>query len=104
MEKTMVIYDTVKQYSQTFNNSALHPLISLVDLGKSNPLPRSKFKMGIYAIIIKESKCGDLRYGNTYYDYDEGTIVFLLLSKSFQLSQKEKCISPLALHWFFIQT
>ena len=68
----MVIYDTVKQYSQTFNNSALHPLISLVDLGKSNPLPRVKFKMGIYAIIIKESKCGDLRYGNTYYDYDEG--------------------------------
>lgn len=72
----MVIYDTVKQYSQTFNNSALHPLISLVDLGKSNPLPRVKFKMGIYAIILKESKCGDLRYGNTYYDYDEGTIVF----------------------------
>jgi AraC-like DNA-binding protein len=76
MEKTMVIYDTVKQYSQAFNNSALHPLISLVDLGKSHPLPRSKFKMGIYAIILKESKCGDLRYGNTYYDYDEGTIVF----------------------------
>ncbi|MDI9869691.1 helix-turn-helix domain-containing protein [Flectobacillus roseus] len=76
MEKTMVIYDTVKQYSQTFNNSALHPLISLVDLGKSTPLPRVKFKMGIYAIILKESKCGDLRYGNTYYDYDEGTIVF----------------------------
>lgn len=72
----MVIYDTVKQYSQAFNNSALHPLISLVDLGKSHPLPRSKFKMGIYAIILKESKCGDLRYGNTYYDYDEGTIVF----------------------------
>lgn len=72
----MVIYDTVKQYSQTFNNSALHPLISLVDLGKSTPLPRVKFKMGIYAIILKESKCGDLRYGNTYYDYDEGTIVF----------------------------
>lgn len=47
----MIIYDTVKQYSQTFNNSALHPLISLIDLAKSEPLNRGKFMMNIYAII-----------------------------------------------------
>ncbi len=72
----MKIYDTVKQYSQMFNNSTLHPLISLVDLKKSDLLQREKFMMGIYAIIIKETNCGDLRYGNSYYDYAEGTIVF----------------------------
>ncbi len=72
----MIIYDTIKQYSQMFNNPTLHPLISLVDLKKSDVLKRSKFMMGIYAIIIKEANCGDLRYGNSYYDYDEGTIVF----------------------------
>lgn len=59
-----------------FNHPTLHPLISLVDLGKGAPLKRSKFKMGFYAIIIKDSKCGDLRYGLKYYDYNEGTIVF----------------------------
>ena len=72
----MIIYDTVKQYSQFFNNAPLHPLISFVDLGKSDVLKRTKFMMNIYAIIIKETDCGNLRYGNKYYDYDEGTVVF----------------------------
>ena len=33
--------------------------------------------LGFYAIIIKETRCGDIRYGNQYYDYDEGTMVFI---------------------------
>jgi AraC family transcriptional activator of pobA len=72
----MLIYDTIKKYNDTFNNKTLHPLISLVDLGKSDPLKRTKFTLGFYAIIIKETLCGDLRYGNQYYDYAEGTVVF----------------------------
>ncbi|PWK27674.1 helix-turn-helix protein [Arcicella aurantiaca] len=72
----MIIYDTIKHYSQTFNNTTLHPLINFVDLGKSDPIAKTKAKMNIYAIIIKETKCGELRYGNKYYDYEEGTIVF----------------------------
>lgn len=72
----MLIYDTIKKYNDTFNNKTLHPLISLVDLSKSNPLKRSKFTLGFYAVIIKETHCGDLRYGNQYYDYAEGTVVF----------------------------
>lgn len=73
---TMIVYDTVKQYSQLFNNPTLHPLISFLDLAKSDLLKRTKFMMNIYAIVIKETNCGDLRYGNKYYDYDEGTVVF----------------------------
>ncbi len=72
----MIVYDTIKKYCDTFNNKTQHPLISLVDLNKSAPLERTKFTLGFYAIIIKETHCGDLRYGNKYYDYAEGTIVF----------------------------
>lgn len=72
----MIVYDTIKKYNDTFNNPTLHPLISLVDLGKAGIIKREKFMMGFYAVIIKESICGDLRYGNNYYDYEEGTIVF----------------------------
>lgn len=32
--------------------------------------------MNLYAIIIKDSKCGELRYGLKHYDYNEGSIVF----------------------------
>ena len=73
----MIIYDTIKKYSETFNNRTLHPLINLVDLSKGAPLKRTKFRLDFYAIIIKETNCGDLRYGNQYYDYSEGTVVFI---------------------------
>ncbi|MCP9757206.1 AraC family transcriptional regulator [Lacihabitans sp. CCS-44] len=72
----MVIYDSIKTYNETFNHPTLHPLVSLLDLSKGNPLKRGKFRMDFYAIIIKDSKCGDLRYGLKHYDYDEGSIVF----------------------------
>jgi AraC family transcriptional activator of pobA len=69
-------YETIRQYSETFNNPCLHPLISLVDLNKSGMLKRSRFMMGFYAVILKETRCGDMRYGNNYYDYADGTLVF----------------------------
>jgi AraC-like DNA-binding protein len=72
----MIIYDSIKTYNETFNHPTLHPLVSLLDLSKGNPLKRSKFRLHFYAIIIKDSKCGDLRYGLKHYDYEEGTIVF----------------------------
>ncbi len=72
----MIIYDTIKKYSDTFNNKTLHPLINLIDLNKSNKLVRTKFTLSFYAIIIKETDCGDIRYGNKYYDYSEGSVVF----------------------------
>ena len=72
----MIKYETIKQYNEMFNNQTLHPLISLVDLNKSNQLRRTKFTLNFYAIVIKETRCGDIRYGNKYYDYDEGSLVF----------------------------
>jgi hypothetical protein len=72
----MIIYDSIKTYNETFNHPTLHPLVSLLDLSKGNPLKRSKFRLDFYAIIIKDSKCGDLRYGLKHYDYEEGSIVF----------------------------
>jgi AraC-like DNA-binding protein len=30
----------------------------------------------IFCIVLKNAKCGDIRYGNHYYDYQEGTLVF----------------------------
>lgn len=72
----MLIYDSIKTFNEVFNHPTLHPLISMVDLSKGMPLKRSKFRFDFYAIIIKDSKCGDLRYGLKHYDYEEGTIVF----------------------------
>ena len=72
----MIVYDTIKKYADTFGNKTQHPLISLVDFNQSEPLKREKFTLNFYAVILKETHCGDMRYGNQYYDYAEGTMVF----------------------------
>lgn len=72
----MIHYDTIKKFADKFNNRTQHPLISLVDFNQSKLLLREKFTLSLFAIIIKETNCGDIRYGNQYYDYAEGTMVF----------------------------
>lgn len=74
--KAMIEYDTIKKYADTFANKTQHPLISLVDFNQSLPIQRETLKLHFYAVILKETRCGDLRYGNQYYDYAEGTLVF----------------------------
>lgn len=72
----MIVYDTIKKYTDAFNNRTQHPMISLVDFNQLNLPPRAKFTLSFYALILKETRCGDLQYGNQYYDYAEGTMVF----------------------------
>lgn len=55
----------------------LHPLISILDLSKAKPMPAKTFHFGLYAIYLKELKCGELKYGRNHYDYQEGSLVFI---------------------------
>jgi len=73
----MVRFDTVGQYSAYNNNETMHPLVNIVDLSKAAPRLHKRMHMGIFTILLKEVKCGNLRYGCNYYDYEEGTLVFL---------------------------
>jgi AraC family transcriptional regulator, transcriptional activator of pobA len=54
-----------------------HPLISILDLSKAKPMPAKTFHFGLYAIYLKELKCGELKYGRNHYDYQEGSLVFV---------------------------
>lgn len=75
-------FNTVHEYNLFNNHETLHPLVSILDLSKA--MPRSwngaktiKINYGVYGVFLKEIKCGDLRYGCNYYDYQEGTLVFV---------------------------
>lgn len=70
-------FETINDYNVFNNNETLHPLVSVVDLSKANPRSASNMYFGFYTIFLKEVKCGDLRYGNNTYDYQEGTLVFI---------------------------
>lgn len=70
-------FDTVGQYNAFNRNETLHPLVSVVDLSKAEPRRLRRMSYGFYTVFLKEIKCGDLRYGCSNYDYEEGTLIFL---------------------------
>ena len=74
---TVVKYDNIFQYNESRGVETLHPLVSVIDFSKCGPARFERQVYGFYTIFLKEVKCGDLRYGRNYYDYQEGTLVFL---------------------------
>ncbi|WP_316739027.1 helix-turn-helix transcriptional regulator [Pedobacter aquatilis] len=70
-------FDSISSYNDFNNHQTLHPLVSIVDLSKASPRESRRMAYGFYTIFLKQIKCGDLRYGLDYYDYEEGTLIFL---------------------------
>jgi AraC-like DNA-binding protein len=73
---------TVKEYNALNNQETLHPLVTVIDFSKSKPWTwpggkTIKVNYGLYGIFLKEINCGDLKYGCNYYDYQEGSLVFI---------------------------
>lgn len=73
----VLVFDTIKQYNLFNKQEALHPIVSVIDLSKADPRKFRRMQYNFYTIFFKEIKCGDLRYGCNYYDYDEGTLIFM---------------------------
>lgn len=69
--------DSVGDYNAFVGQETLHPLVSVIDFSKVGPLRHARKAYGFYAVFLKDVKCGDLRYGRHYYDYQEGTLVFV---------------------------
>jgi AraC-like DNA-binding protein len=75
-------FDTVNEYNALNNQETLHPLVSVIDFSKANPRSWDgektvRINYGLYCIFLKDGKNCDLRYGRNYYDYQEGTLVFV---------------------------
>lgn len=68
--------DTIDRYNKLYGLETMHPLVGVVDLTKATTFPNHvRMNMGIYSLFLKQTKCGDLKYGKKLYDYQEGTIV-----------------------------
>lgn len=75
MEKKIVNIDSVDAYNKLLGLETLHPLVSVIDMSAAGRIKHMRHAFGLYVIFLKEVKCGDLRYGRHYYDYQEGTLV-----------------------------
>lgn len=58
--------DTVQQYNDYFGVETLHPLVSVIEGSKGKPLRFGKKLYNIYAILLKDANCGNLKYGKVY--------------------------------------
>lgn len=74
---SIVKIDSVSQYNTMRGVATQHPLITVLDLSKAQPMPAQTFNFVLYAIYLKELECGELKYGRSHYDYQEGTLVFI---------------------------
>lgn len=73
--KEVIKLNTVDQYNRLFGFETLHPLISVVDLSEASGFPTHfTLNYGVYALFLKNVRCGDIRYGRQTYDYQEGTV------------------------------
>lgn len=80
--ENIVYFNTVSDYNNSCKQPTLHPLVSILDLSKCSPREWQagttvKMNFGIYAVFLKDVVCGDIKYGRNYYDYQEGTLVFV---------------------------
>lgn len=90
----LIRFDSVNQYNVFNQQETLHPLITVIDLSTASPRRKSSQYMGCYGIFLKEVICGDLRYGKEYYDYQEGTLVFMSPGQVFTVENDGELYQP----------
>ncbi len=68
---------SVTEYNNLVGQETLHPLVSVIDFAKTEPFHYFRGQMDVYAIFLKDIKCGNITYGIKDYDYEEGTLIFI---------------------------
>jgi AraC family transcriptional activator of pobA len=90
----IIRFDSVSQYNTFNQQETLHPLVTVIDLSTASPRRKTSQYMGCYGVFLKEVVCGDLRYGKEYYDYQEGTLVFMAPGQVFTVENDGELYQP----------
>jgi AraC family transcriptional regulator, transcriptional activator of pobA len=72
--------------------SPRHPLISLIDYSKVNPIQAlSEYRIvnELYLVSIKNIGPKDVRYGRSNYDFQEGCLIFMAPNQVYSISDTE---------------
>lgn len=80
---------TAGDYNKYVGVETLHPLVSVVDMSRLAPMYFHKAYYGMYCLFLKNVMCGPLRYGNKFYDYQDGTILAMGPGQVYGVESKE---------------
>lgn len=71
-------YNSIDDFNKAFGIETLHPLVNIADVAKTKRVEiEGCHCFNFYTIFLKDVKCGDIKYGRNYYDYQDGTLVFM---------------------------
>ena len=62
MEDILIIKNFT-QFNTLRGYETLHPLANVVDFSVSKPIQNARMHIDTYSVALKESVCGDLKYG-----------------------------------------
>ncbi len=102
MKKQPVVFNSLSQLHKEMGQPApLHPLISIMDYGEARFDPKD-YEQGIilnfYKISFKTSFSGKLRYGQGFYDFEEGGMSFIAPGQLLKMQDEEADYSGMTLH------
>lgn len=86
--------DTVKQYNDYLGVDTLHPLVSVVNFNEVPAIQYFRRYMNVYAVFLKNIKCGNMQYGCQPYDYEDGTLVFVAPGQVYGVDSKGVATKP----------
>lgn len=93
MEK-IVQLESVAQFNTDKGQETRHPLVTVLDNAKSKLVQPFRFISGLYIVYLKEVVCGELQYGRSNYDYEEGTLVFVAPGQVYGVNDYAKLVQP----------
>ncbi|WP_224994754.1 AraC family transcriptional regulator [Cesiribacter sp. SM1] len=102
MKKQPVIFNSLSQLHKAMGQPApSHPLISILNYGEAHFDPKD-FEQGIilnfYKISFKTSFSGRLKYGQGYYDFEEGGMSFIAPGQLLRMQEEEANYDGMTLH------
>jgi len=102
MKKQPVIFNSLSQLHKAMGQPApSHPLISIMNYGEARFDPKD-FEQGIilnfYKISFKTSFSGKLKYGQGYYDFEEGGMSFIAPGQLLKMQEEEANYEGMTLH------
>lgn len=87
-ENSLYRFESLTDFHQVFGlKKPLHPMISFIDIQQLQKLPNDFQKsmvMNFYKISFKTGICGQAKYGQNYYDFGEGGLVFTSPNQIFE--------------------
>ncbi len=90
----LIKVDNISAYNKWAGIATQNPLVGFIDFSTVKPLRHARKFYSMYAIFLKDMKCGELRYGRQYYDYQDGTLIFVAPGQVFGADDNNEVFQP----------